>query len=245
MKKFHIRRNANRKILICCFSYLLGIMFVPFFCQPISGFISNITENCQLPTTEINFILSSEDMNMLENLAVSANGEDSRVFELNSKVYTESEIRVAIQNFIFKYRKKHLSDEYHIDLVDHYFDLIEEDGSNLELVLQFVALCSVESNFDQYVPTKYGAGIAQVIYRIHKEYIKQLGVSKEDFYNSPKHNILVGYNLFWCYWKNTNKTLHSAATRYNGGGTRGYSKKVEKRYKVLLSCLPSGDSSNL
>lgn len=149
----------------------------------------------------------------------------------------ECVLHERIVDFIKTYKKKHLTDEYVKNLLEAFVELIDDDYSNVEDVLYFIALCSVESNFDQNVPTKYGTGIAQVCYKVHKKYIAELGVTVEEFRKSPKHNIYVGYNIFKCYFKSCKYNLSKTATRYNGNATRGYAKKVDARYNHLLKLI--------
>jgi len=141
----------------------------------------------------------------------------------------------CMEDFIDLHRKKNLNKEYCDDILDSFIFLIDEEGNNIEEVLFFLALCSVESNFDQFCSTKYGVGISQVVYRVHKKYISELGVSKEKFYKVPKWNIYVGYNVFKCYLKSSKNHFHRAATKYNGNATKGYADNVTKRFNFLVA----------
>lgn len=220
-------------ILILSLSGLLSGSYIMIDSEPIVEFQKTFSKLENLT------LISSDVEPQLRRIDSLMDKQEETFYIIDGMRINGEDVRATVKEFIFKYGKKHLSDQYHDNLVDHFLDLIEEDGSNIKLVLQFIALCSVESNFDQYVPTKYGVGIAQVIYRIHKKYISELGVSKENFYRSPRHNIFVGYHIFRSYWANCGKTLHKAAIRYNGGATKGYAKKVEKRYLTLLEGLKS------
>jgi hypothetical protein len=155
-------------------------------------------------------------------------------YVIDKKKYHPDILRIGMYNFISKYKKAHLDDEYVQNLTNYFMELIlTEETADAKLVMYFVALCSVESNFDQDVRN----GITQVQYNIHSKYIKELGISKNNFIKSPKHNLLAGYKLLWCAWKANNELYDKATARYNGGGMEGYSIKVRKRYLDLVSMI--------
>ena len=170
--------------------------------------------------------------------------DSCKKFKIGKLEVEEPLLYASMEDFLDRYGKKHFTEDYCEDIVDAFMCLIEEDGSNIYSVLYFMALCSVESNFDQNVPTKYGVGIAQVIYRIHKQYISELGVSKENFYNSPRHNIYVGYNIFKCYLKSCKQNWHKTATKYNGNATKGYAENVQSRFDLMMHLISKKKSEN-
>lgn len=174
-----------------------------------------------------NFILNN-DLNNETNTECLACQET--MYFINNEYVTKSELYKLLYNFINKYKKRHLSEEYVNDLIDVYIYLIDKEDADPLVVLYFVALCSVESNFDQFAKSNSSVGISQVVYSVHKKYITELGISKENFYNSYKYNILAGYKIFWCYSKSSNWDLYKAASKYNGNSTKGYANKVNTRF---------------
>lgn len=200
---------------------LLALFLVIFiFLTPSQAKISTIT------SADISMVKSAD---IVEKPAPSV----CRMFTIENIIYKENHVYEVMESFIDAYKKKHLTEEYCDALLESFTCLIEKDGSNIHSVLYFMAICSVESNFDQFVSCKYGVGITQVVYRVHKKYITELGVSKKNFYESPRHNIYVGYNIFKCYLKSCKFNWKKTATRYNGGATKGYADNVQKRFNYL------------
>lgn len=220
-------KNLKRKghsLILPLVATILGSISGLIFSYPILGFVNQ--EN-----SDQYYSLAIEAIDKI-CLSIGTKTKNT-TYQIDNMHIQKEDLELCMLNFLNKFKKRHLSEEY-INIVHQSFiDLIEEDGSNVKEVLYFMALCSVESNFDQYVPTKSGAGITQVIYRIHKKYITELGVSKENFYKSSKHNIYVGYHIFCCYWRKSNKDYFKASERYNGNATKGYSKKVQSRFNLI------------
>jgi hypothetical protein len=229
--------------LIGVVSLILGVSCAILQSKPVLGFNDNtltlkaekvkFVEEVKIPEKKETSIKKVKSIKEKDKL----NEDFYTWYTLDKMKFTEGEMRTAMYSFLSKYKKAHLNDKYISNLVDYYVKLLDNDTSNVQLMLYFVALCSVESNFEQNVPVKYGAGISQVVYRVHKKYIRELGVSKNNFYKSPEHNIYVGYKIFFSYWKNSDKLYKKAAARYNGNTVKGYSTKVHKRYLDLIYTL--------
>lgn len=170
---------------------------------------------------------------------VAADSSVSKKVNLDGEQITERSLRDGMYAFLMKYKKKHLDEQYSNHVINAFWNLLNRERTNVKEVLYFMAICSVESNFDQNVPCKYGVGISQVVYRVHKKYITELGVTKDEVHHSPSHNIFVGYNIFCCYLRSTKGVFTKASTRYNGGATKGYATKVQSRFQELVSTVKS------
>lgn len=131
-----------------------------------------------------------------------------------------------------------IDDDEHIQEVAESFIKLFDMEHKKDWVRFYIALCSVESNF-RMIPNNSGSsafGISQVIYRYHDNYITQLGVNKDNFYNSVYHNIYAGYKVFWTYSKNANG-IKAGTFKYRGREDILYYQKIYKRYQQLLNFL--------
>jgi hypothetical protein len=133
-----------------------------------------------------------------------------------------------------KLKRKHKNDEEYISkLITSYMSLMNEEKKNE--VLFFIALCAIESNYDQTStrnPNGAPIGISQVIWRYHKDTILKANISYDEFYHKPEANIIGGFYVFKKYLRGAGNILKKACQWYSGGATGYYNKVYREYYKL-------------
>ena len=158
--------------------------------------------------------------------------------------YDEGTLRMTkpeMEKVFFSYIQNlsQIEDEKYIrKVVEGYSYLMETVSDDKQSVLFFMALCGVESHFKMTSKSSVGAiGISQVMYSVHNQYIKELGINKENFFNSPKHNILAGYMIWKSYWKSSDKNYRVSCYKYLGVQSDKYYHKVIDNYFQLMNLM--------
>jgi hypothetical protein len=180
---------------------------------------------------------NKDSLNKLIDELLILNTQDS------NKVKNES-LKNALELYISnKLKNKHKEDyEYISSLMTAYINLFVSNKQKKE-VLFFIALCAIESNFDQTAtrnPNTAPIGISQVIWKWHKNTIMSENISYEEFFNNPEDNIRGGFQVFKKHLNGAGGD-YKLACKYYSGNTPGYYDKVNKEYTRLVSVIKKED----
>ena len=152
----------------------------------------------------------------------------------------DEKIRLAIVEFMKIYSKN--QDPIYIKKVSYaYIKLVKEYNLSINRILYFVALCSVESNFDQTATSHCNAvGIAQVHYPTWKKFmLENHKITPYQLKNHPQSNIKAGYIIWERYLKASNYNIRRANYGYLGTSSPNYHSKINKRFAELSKIFHS------
>jgi hypothetical protein len=153
---------------------------------------------------------------------------------------TREQYRKALSAYIYRYlpSAKRKEPGYLNTVVNDYIKLTKYFGDKPNFLLYYVALCSVESNYDTRSSSCAGAqGIPQVIWRIWGRIAeKQWNVNSHQFHNNIYSQLLVGAKVYEVQYKKYKGNFRMAHRGYSGGSS-GYHNKVVRRYNELVSFM--------
>lgn len=151
----------------------------------------------------------------------------------------KSQYKKALTKYINTYAGNNVSAEYIDKLTNEYIRLTENFDDN-NFMLYYIALCSVESNFNNKAKSYAGAiGIPQVMWNIWKDVsINNWGIDKNQFMNDLYSQLYVGYKIYEVQYKKYKGNLIKAHNAYSGGHS-GYHGRIIKRYTHLIDTLNS------
>lgn len=149
----------------------------------------------------------------------------------------KSQYKEALTKYINTYAGNNVSSEYIDKLTNEYIRLTENFDDN-NFMLYYIALCSVESNFNNKAKSYAGAiGIPQVMWNIWKDVAKNnWGVDKNQYVNDLYSQLYVGYKIYEVQYKKHKGNLIKAHNAYSGGH-KGYHSRIVKRYTHLVDTL--------
>lgn len=175
--------------------------------------------------------------------------KDSKIIDNNKNIVfntkkgkitlNKSQYKEALTKYINVYIAKNRTDDYIDDLANEYIKLTEK-VDNKDFMLYYIALCSVESNFNNKAKSSAGAiGIPQVMWNIWKDVAKNnWGVDKNQYVNDLYSQLYVGYKIYEVQYKKYKGNFIKAHNAYSGGHS-GYHGRIIKRYTHLIDTLNS------
>lgn len=189
-----------------------------------------IVDNIQ---TRIIVVEKEKEIPKKDNKKIVFNTKNGKI-SLNKEQYKE-----ALTKYINVYIAKNRTDDYIDKLTNEYIKLTEK-VDNKDFMLYYIALCSVESNFNNKAKSSAGAiGIPQVMWNIWKDVAKNnWGVDKNQYVNDLYSQLYVGYKIYEVQYKKHKGNLIKAHNAYSGGHS-GYHGRIVKRYTHLIDTLNS------
>lgn len=154
----------------------------------------------------------------------------------NYIILTKEDLRLAIKEFISTF--SNIEDEDINDVAETFVKLYY-NAEHKQNVLYYLALCSVESNFDMNAKSHTGAvGIAQIMYNIWGKNLKEnYSISKDQVYYDTYYNVFAGFMIWRHYWQRNNYNNKLANYGYLGAQSINYHNKITSRYAFLSNLI--------
>lgn len=167
--------------------------------------------------------------------------ETSEHHQIEYYEFSVSTIEASVKQFIRSHVGNGVDTKYVENITGVFMRLLNEENENKHLVLYYIALCSVESNFRMSSRSSAGAcGISQIMPNIWSQVIKEnYGFNKEQLYIDPYANIYSGYRIWDNYRRKNGNTIAGANKGYLGANNAAYTNKINYRYKTLISLMLS------
>jgi len=208
--------NLFKQILIIVVVLICDVFIVTYNYDTI-----NTTTTCETCKIIKPIILSEDKINKKENIMLNQISKDK--FKRILIIYIKDISKIS-------------DDKYILKVAEGYLDLLKMNPDK-HSVLFYISLCGVESHYNMKKINKGAIGISQVIYSLHKKYISELGISKYNFFNSPKHNILAGYMIWNSYFKNNGYNYKISSYKYLGTRSDIYYYKILENYFYLSNLI--------
>jgi hypothetical protein len=175
-----------------------------------------------------------DNSNKSKYIIINKSGKD-----IKRHVLYRHQMRKVLFNYIQLHYKDANDVKYINKIVDAYLKLLYRIPADRQTVLYYIALCSVESNFNMESRSHCGAiGISQVMWGVWGNIIQEnYDISRTQLVRSPFANIYVGYKIWHNYLRKHNYNIRDANYGYLGDNCSQYNHKITKRHSLLVKMI--------
>lgn len=175
-----------------------------------------------------------DNSNKSKYIIINKSGKD-----IKRHVLYRHQMRKVLFNYIQLHYKDANDVKYINKIVDAYLKLLYRIPADRQTVLYYIALCSVESNFNMESRSHCGAiGISQVVWGVWGKVISEnYDINKTQLSKSPYANIYVGYKIWHNYLRKHHYDIRDANYGYLGDNCSQYNHKITKRHSLLVKMI--------